>query len=243
MKLSVIILTKNEEKQIEACLKSVSFADEIVVVDSGSTDRTLDIVKIYTDKIIKTKFTNFSSLRNLGLEKTSNDWVLYIDADEEITSDLKGEIETSDCNFAAYYITRQNFYLGRRWPTKDKVERLFNKEKLKKWFGDVHESPEVNGEKGELNSELIHRTHNSLEEMLNNTIVWSDCEARARFNTNHPKITWWRILRMMGASFYDYYIRQKGYRVGTAGLIESIYQAFSVFTTYGKLWELQQKHD
>ncbi|MBI5122241.1 glycosyltransferase family 2 protein [Candidatus Roizmanbacteria bacterium] len=256
-KLSAIILAKNEEKQIETCLKSLEFCDEIIVVDSGSTDKTLSLAKKYTNQIYQVPFTNFSDLRNLGKEKAKNGWILYVDADEEVTTPLKEEIndtirqstDTSEVaggtprrwsdQKSAYYVVRSNFYLSKEWPTKDKVERLFKRENLSGWYGEVHESPKIEGEKGELKNEIIHRTHNSLEEMLNNTIAWSDFEAKARFAVNHPPVTWWRIFRMMATSFWDYYIKQKGWKLGTVGLIESIYQSFSIFVTYAKLWEMQ----
>lgn len=243
-KLSVVVLTKNEERQIEACLKSAAWASEIIVIDSGSTDKTIFLAQKYTKNIYQVPFTNFSQLRNLGKEKANNGWILYVDADEEITKDLVKEIEQvidGANNPTAYFISRRNFYLGKEWPIKDKIERLFKKDNLLGWYGEVHESPKIIGEKGELKNELIHRTHNSLEEMLNNTMVWSNFEAKARLIANHPKVTWWRIFRMMGTSFWDYYIKQKGWTVGTVGLIESMYQAFSIFVTYAKLWEKQQK--
>ncbi len=245
--ISAIVLTKNEERQIEICLKSVKFADEIIVIDNESTDQTLAIAKKYTNKIYKQPFTNFSKLRNFGKEKAKNTWVLYVDADEEVTEELSKEIHSvilgSENNIAAYFITRRNFYLGKEWPIQDKVERLFKKENLLNWYGEVHESPKVEGEKGQLKNVLIHRTHNNLEEMLTNTIAWSDFEAKARFRVNHPKVTWWRIFKMMMTSFWDCYIKQKGFTVGTVGLIESGYQAFSTFITYSKLWEMQRNND
>ncbi len=260
--LSAVVLTKNEEKQIESCLKSLSFCDEIIVVDSGSEDKTLFIAKKYTDCVYKQPFTNFSDLRNFGKEKVKNGWILYVDADEEINKDLAKEIrsvilgseatpeskkdrfwtsQNDENTFAAYFIIRRNFYLGKEWPVKDKVERLFKKKNLLGWYGEVHESPKIEGKKGELKNEIIHRTHNSLEEMLNNTIAWSDFEAKSRLAANHPPVTWWRIFRMMLTSFWEYYIKQKGWKVGTVGLIESIYQSFSIFVTYAKLWEMQNK--
>ena len=241
-KLTVVVIAKNEEKQITACLKSAVFADEIVFIDSGSTDNTVNIAKKCGAKVFEVKFSNFSDLRNIGREKAVNSWIFYLDADEEITKELKAEILKTirDVNAKnCYLIKRSNYYLGRKWPVDDTVEKLFRKEYLKNWYGEVHESPTVIGEKGELINPLIHRTHNNLEEMLNNTIVWSDFEAKARFEANHPKITWWRIFRMMLTSFWDSYVRQKGWTVGTVGLIESMYQSFSTFVTYAKLWEMQ----
>lgn len=246
--ISAIVLTKNEEKLLDICLKSLSFADEIIVIDSGSTDKTLAIAEKYANRIEKVDFTNFSNLRNKGKELAKGNWLLYIDADEEIPLNLQKEIieitaDKGQKNTAGYFIERKNFYLGKEWPKKDKMVRLISKDKLLKWTGDVHESPQMeNGSCGQLKNYLLHRTHNSLEEMLTNTNSWSEFEAQARFKANHPEIVWWRIPRMMVSYFWDYYYTQRGYKVGTIGLIESIYQSFSVFVTYAKLWEIQHRN-
>lgn len=240
-KLTIVIIARNEEKQIPVCLASAAFADEIILVDSGSTDNTVETARKSGAEVYEVEFTDFSQLRNLGKEKAANGWIFYLDADEEIPPDLKNEImETvktdKDC---CYTLERKNYYLGKLWPVPDTVTRLFKKELLKTWSGQVHESPLVTGALSALKFPLIHRTHNNLEEMLENTVSWSEFEAKARFNANHPAVTWWRIFRMMLTAFTDSYFKQKGYKVGTAGLIESTYQAFSSFVTYAKLWEMQ----
>ena len=108
--LSVIVLTKNEEDKITACLESVKWADEIIVADNGSKDNTLKIAKKYTDKIFPVNFHDFALSRNLAIEKTSGDWVLYLDADERVLEPLKREIEAiiSFSDFSAYAISRRN---------------------------------------------------------------------------------------------------------------------------------------
>src|SRR3990172_6413043 len=130
MELSVVILTKNEEKQIEECLESVrQLADETVVVDSGSSDKTLEIVKKYSDKIWFDASDDFSAKRNLGLAKASGDWVLYVDADERVTPELEEEIRSRIINYevgnaVVYKISRRNFYFGsHEWPYIEKTER------------------------------------------------------------------------------------------------------------------------
>ncbi|MDP3998647.1 MAG: glycosyltransferase family 2 protein, partial [bacterium] len=121
MRLSVIILTKNEESQIKGCLDSIKWTDEVIVVDSGSTDRTLEIAKRYNTKIFTDKGDDFSVKRNLGLEKTSGEWVFYVDADERVTPELREEIKSVISNqeavVSAYKIPRKNFYFGNNeWP-------------------------------------------------------------------------------------------------------------------------------
>lgn len=242
IKLSAIILEKNEQETIEDCLKSIQFVDEIIVLDSGSKDNTLTIVKKYTDNIVVINWTNFANARNNAINYTKGDWLLYVDADERITPKLQEEIKqviNSEKSNNGYFINRENYYLGKKWPTKDKVQRLFKKDKLIKWHGDLHETPEIIGEFGILDNPLIHITHRSLSQMLEKTIVWSDIEAKLRFDAHHPKISWWRLVRVMTTEFYNYFFKQKGFAAGVVGLIESLYQSFSIFITYVKLYELQ----
>ena len=247
MKLSAIIIAKNAEDLIVDCIESVEFADEIIVVDNNSTDRTADIGKRMGAKVIKEETDNFALQRNRGLKEAKGEWVLYIDTDERVTAAMKDEILKTivgNSPFAAYRLTRQNFYLGHHpWPKQEHLERLFKRSHLKEWYGKLHESPRVEGKVGDLSSLLLHYTHRDLTSMLSKTIQWSQVEAQLRMDAHHPPMTWWRFFRVMGTGFYDSYIKQKGYKAGTVGLIESMYQAFSMFVTYARLWELQQKND
>ncbi len=245
-KLSAIVIAKNEEERIADCLDTLSFCDEIVVVDNGSTDRTADISKRMKAEVIASSSSDFSHLRNLGLKKATGDWALYVDADERVSpalrDSIKYEVSSIKNQFSTYRVARKNFYLGRNeWPTAEKMERLFKKDKLKGWIGQLHESPEVSGEVGEVEGFLLHYTHRNLAEMLKKTIEWSKTEALLRYNTGHPKMSWWRFPRVMISTFLDYYIKQGGYKVGTVGLIESMYQSFSIFVTYASLWEMQRR--
>lgn len=248
MKLSAVIIAKNAQDQIKEAILSIKFADEIIVVNNNSNDDTARIAKSLGAKVMDYTTASFAQLRNYGLEKASGEWVLYIDTDERIDSELAKEIKQkiSDEKLqktVAYKIKRKNFYLGNhQWPYIEKLERLFKKEMLKGWQGKLHESPIIDGNVGELNGFLLHYTHRDLTSMLNKTIEWSEIEAELRLKANHPEITWWRLPRVMLSSFWEFYIKQGGWRVGTAGLVESIYQSFSIFITYAKLWELQQKN-
>ncbi len=244
-KISAVIIAKNEEEMIKDALESLSFCDEIIVISNDSTDKTKEISEKYA-KIYDFKSNDFSELRNIGLNKANYEYVLYLDADERISGELKKSIQdvlSKDLDFSAYKLLRKNYYLGsskkNEWPYVEKLERLFKKEKLKKWEGQLHESPVVEGKIGLLNGYILHFTHRDLESMLEKTINWSQTEALLRYNSNHPKITWWRFPRIMITAFLNSYIKQRGYKAGTVGIIESIYQAFSVFITYAKLWELQ----
>ncbi|MEK7502080.1 MAG: glycosyltransferase family 2 protein [Patescibacteria group bacterium] len=243
MKLTGIVIAKNEEEMIEDCLESLQFCDEIVVVDNESEDKTSEISKKYGARVIKVKSDDFSKLRSEGLKNLSSDWVLYLDADERVTLELGKEIKQIIINpgeFKAFRIKRKNYYFGNKeWPKIEKLERLFRKKNLKGWYGKIHESPQVEGEIGELQNYILHYTHRDLGQMLDKTNEWSEVEAELRFKSDHPKMSWWRFPRVMISAFFDSYYKQKGYKAGIAGLIESIYQSFSIFITYAKLWEKQ----
>lgn len=247
-KISAIVITKNGEDLIKDCLESLAFCDEIVVIDAGSRDKTTEIAKKMGAKVFEHKTSDFSQLRNFGLKNANFDWVFYVDTDERVSRELIEEIELklkvnkTLGRFDSYFLKRKNFYLGNNeWPCTEKLERLFKKNKIKGWEGTLHESPISEGEKGELKGFLLHYTHRDLKSMLLKTIEWSKTEAELRYNANHPKMSWWRFPRVMTTAFLNSYIRQKGYKAGAVGIIESIYQSFSSFVTYARLWELQRK--
>lgn len=246
MKISVIVLAKDEEERIGACLDAVSWADERIVLDNGSTDGTVEVAKKHGAKVIKTSSKSFADIRNLGRRDAKGEWILYVDADETVTRDLSKEIQSIIKNphgKIAYALRRKNYYLGKPWPYEEKILRLFQKSALKEWFGDLHESARVEGETGELKGVLLHNTHRTLEEMVAKTNEWSETEVILRFRSHHPIIVWWRLFRVMATAFFHSFIREGGWKAGTIGWIESIYQSFSMFITYAKLWELQQKRE
>lgn len=243
IQISAVVLAKNEEFRIARCLESLRFCDELIVIDNGSTDDTVKIAKTYGALVKRVEETNFSHLRTIGKEMAKGKWILYVDADEEIPEPLQKEIfqivRKNDQSSAGYYVLRENYYLGTLWPVQDRMQRFFLKEKLIRWEGIVHETAVVDGDMGALVSPLIHHTHRTLEEMLNKTNEWSNYEAQLRLNANHPPVVWWRLIRVMSTGFLRSFIQEGGWRVGTVGWIESIYQGFSMFITYAKLWELQ----
>ena len=246
MSLSAVIIAKNEEEMITDCLDHLKFCDEVIVIDGKSEDRTVDIAKKMGAKVYQQPFTDFATARNFGLEKANGEWILYIDADERVGNDLRENmvrtIKEGIKEISAYKVQRKNYYFGNhQWPYIETLERLFKKEKLKGWYGVLHESPKVDGRIDVLGGFLMHYTHRDLHSMLEKTIVWSTTEAKLRYDASHPKMTWWRFPRVMISSFFQSYIIDKGYKAGTAGLVESIYQSFSMFVTYAKLWEKQQE--
>lgn len=245
--ISTIIITNNNEDKIKDCLESVkNLSGEILVIDGGSTDKTVEIAKKYGARIIGQRGKGYSSWRNQGLKEAKDEWIFYLDSDERATPELKDEIKIKiKDNCAAFAVPRRNIILGREmrhggwWP--DYVKRLFRKHSLKKWVGDLHEEPVFNGEMGHLKNPLIHLKHDNLSEMVEKTNQWSEIEAKLLLDSGHPKMSWWRFFRIMKTEFFYRFFIKLGFLDGTVGIIYAIYQMWSKFITYAKLWEMQRK--
>lgn len=241
--ISVVIITRNEEEQIVTCVKhAVSFAGDVVVVDNGSTDGTAQQAKANGARVTTVPGLDFSYLRNVGKEQAHGPWLLYIDTDERLSEKLIEEIKKVihlEKPADAYQVIRENYFFGKKWPKNDLMVRLIRKEALIGWQGGVHETAQVIGAVGHLKAPLLHYTHNDLAAMVTKTNEWSEIESQVRYKSNHPEMTWWRFFRVMLTAFWSSYVTDGGWKVGTAGLVESIYQSFSMFITYAKLWEKQ----
>src|SRR4030066_124080 len=173
MKISVIIITKNEEKNIRICLDSIAWVDEIIVLDSGSTDATVTICKQYTDKVYETDWIGFGQQKNRALKYASGDWILSLDADEWITPELKAEIQMIIQNpgsYAAFEMPRLSSYCGQYmrhsgwWP--DHVTRLCRRGKARFNEQIVHERMIVDGSVGRLSNHIMHAAFKDLESVL-----------------------------------------------------------------------------
>lgn len=251
-KLTVIIIAGNEEKMILDCLKSVQFADKIVLVAANSTDNTVTLAKEFFPDIKVVTTTdeynkNFSKWRNLGLKNSNTDWVFYVDCDERVTVKLGNEIKSTISKpsiYTHYVVPRANYYLGYRvkhggsYP--DYVKRLFNCQYFKGFTGKLHEEPEVSGNLGYLKNDLLHFTHRDLTSMLSKSIVWTDTEAQLLQSVNHPLVVWWRFPRMMITKFFERYIKQSFWLDGNVGLVSTIFEMFNTYMIYARLYELQQ---
>ncbi len=231
------------------CLKSLSWVDEIVVVDSGSSDKTVNIAKRNGAKVFLNKSFSFSSSRNLGLKHAKGEWVLYIDADERVTEELRGEIVLviggTINNYNAYAIPRRNIILGKEFKfggqRPDYVKRLFLKVNLENWDGELHEEPRFKGELGHLKNSLLHIKHESFPEMVEKTNNWSEVEAKLMFLAKHPPMTIPRFFSAILREFWLRMIRQLAFLDGAEGIMYAMYLVFSRFISYAKLWELQYK--
>lgn len=254
MNLTVAILTHNNEKFLINCLKSVSFAGQILILDKNSNDSTLDIAKKFNTKIIKFTGKHFDDWRNLALSNCQTDWLLYIDPDERIPKNLQKEIlevishhskKIQKLLPSAYCFPRKNFWWGKKfkncgaWP--DYVTRLFQTKKLKKWQGIIHESPVFEGNLATLSSPLIHLTHTDLITGLKKSINWTKMEAQLFVKSNHPSIKPYHLIKVTLSEFFRRFLFQKGYKEGIEGLIESMVQAYNRFLVYVQIWQFQQK--
>jgi len=244
-KLSVIIITYNEEENIKHCLESVKWSDEIVIVDSFSSDKTVEIAREFTPKVFQNKWTNFSEQKNLALEKASNEWVLSVDADERATAKLKEEILTilnsEFQSFNGYYIPRRNHYLGRwirhcGWYPDYKL-RLFRRAKGRFNERTVHESVVVEGRKGHLKSHLNHYSYKNLSDHLGRIDKFSSLAAEEMFTQGKRARVFDLLFRPL-TRFIKMYLIKRGYLDGIYGLIVSLMGSFYVFMKYLKLWEL-----
>lgn len=245
MKLSALILAKNEETLIEDCLRQLNFVDEIIVLDQNSSDQTEKIAKKYATKVLKTNETNFDTNRNILKNEANGDWLLYVDCDERISINLKNEISTlmTKNEFSAYYFPRKNYVLGKWlkqggwWP--DYVPKLFKKESLAGWQGAVHESPQVEGNFGYVKNPLEHITAKSISKMLAKTIKWAKIEADLRYKANQPPVTALKVIKTVFLEFTNRYFIKFGILDGVVGLIESIFQSLHQAVVLIYLWELQ----
>lgn len=249
--LSVLIIAKNAGSKLEDCLKSISsLADELVIVDTGSTDNTVEIAKKCGAKIFKNKGNDFATWRNEAAKHARGDWLFYIDHDERASKELKDEILTvvnrqwTVDSFVAYDIPRKNYVFGRWlkhggwWP--DRVLRLIKKSALNKWEGEVHEQPKIDGSVGSLKNTLIHLKEDDLSDMVEKTNRYSMYEAKLLYEANHPPMVWWRFINVMGRELWYRLVTKLGFLDGPEGIIYCAYQGYSRFVTYAKLWELQQ---
>ena len=245
-KLSVMILTKNEESCIAECLESVKWADEIIVVDDESTDKTVEIVKKYNVKLFFRKMDIEGKHRNWGYAQAQNQWVLSLDADEVVTPELKTEImqviETKD--FVAYDIPLRNFisnywvkYGG--WYPASKV-RLFQKDKFKYEEAQVHPRAFIDGACGHLKSDIIHRGYPDLEHFLNSVNRQSTLEAQKWIKTGRKMTLLWATWRAVDR-FFRRYIRKKAYKDGMYGFIIAFFDTLYQILSYAKFREMQNK--
>ena len=248
-KLSAIIICKNEEKDIEGAIQSLLWADEILIVDSYSTDKTLAIAGNYPVKILQRTFANYSRQRNWALDQSTNDWILMLDADERITPELENEIKdllSGVPQKSAYTIYRSNFFMGKEvrysgWQN-DWVVRLFDKNKNRYSDKNVHEELITkDGNPGRLKNKMLHYTYRSLPHYLEKWNIYSTLSAIDKVDrTKEVSLYHWRMKPTF--RFFMHYFLKLGILDGKVGFVISYLSASSVFMRYLKIWRMQQEN-
>ncbi len=242
--LSVIILTKNEEQNLPRALSSVDFADEIVLIDDSSTDKTKAIAAQRKAKVYSFSEVSFAAKREFGAEKAQGDWILHIDADEEVTPELKREIVNTvgDDSKKAYFLRRKDFFWGGEL-THGEVGRAASrgfirlyKKDAGHWRGAVHEEFASTGAAGRFNGFLNHYPHPTLEAFIRSINMYSSVRARelykAKKNTSVIE-----ILFLPFAKFFYTYILLLGILDGAPGFVYSFMMSFHSFLVRAKLYQ------
>lgn len=246
--ISAVILTKNEEKNIQACLETLSWCDEILVIDDNSTDRTVEIAKKKGATVfVHALAHDFSAQRNFGLQKAKEDWVIFVDADERISSGLWYEIMASINNpiggFAGFYLKRRDYMWGKELLHGEtgniQLLRIAKKD-AGKWEGQVHEQWKTKGKTMVLKNTLSHYPHQTVKEFLQEINYYSDLRSQELF-AQKVKVSWVWIIVFPKAKFVVNYIFKGGFLDGIQGLVFALMMSFHSFLVRGKLWFLWNK--
>lgn len=243
-RISVILITKNEAHDLPDCLASVSWADEIIVCDSGSTDATLEIARRYTPNVFSTDWPGFGPQKNRALSKATGEWVLSIDADERVSDSLRDEIQrviNRDDAVDAYSIPRHSLYCGHQirfgdW-RGDRVTRLFRREKAQFTNALVHETLQVNGIIGSLKSPLIHLAFKDFNEVLSKMDRYSTLGAQHQFAAG-KSANFTKALTHSLWTFIRGYLLRLGFLDGKAGFQLAISNTEGCYYRYLKLRDL-----
>lgn len=239
--LSVIIPTFNEVDYIKDALQSVQFADEIIVVDSFSTDNTQEIAKGFPTKILERKFDNFSAQKNFAIEQATSDWILFIDADERVTRSLEAEIKKTleQPKHSGYKINFPHFFMTRfLYFQSNDVLRLVKREGAN-FTGLVHEKLHCNGSVGKLKQKMIHYTYKGLNHYITKKEKYAWFQAKQRFEKK-KKTTYFQLFFKPSYRFFDSFIKRGGFRNGIPGLVLAATDSYGVFSRYVKLMLLNR---
>lgn len=245
--ISALVIAHNEEVMLGSCLDCLQWCDELLVIDCGSTDATALIAEQHGAKVISFSHPSFARLREEAAKRSTGDWLLYIDADERVSQTLAKEIQVNieTGTGTVFSLLRSNHYFGQQleyggWGS-DVVHRLFARDSLQGWYGDIHESPRFTGQVIQLKAPLIHLTHRSVADGLYKSARWTPLEAKALFEAQIPPVTFLTLLRKGTMEFLRRAFLKKGYRDGLTGMIEALIQGINRMLVYMQVWELQQK--
>lgn len=244
IKLSVVILTLNEEASISAAVECALWADEVLVVDSNSTDATISVAEQLGAKVLVNTFEDYSKQRNWAIAKARHDWVLMLDADERISPELQQEIQAllqTNPAYPAYCIKRLNYFMGRLirysgWQG-DRVTRLFNRTAGQYGAKTVHEVFETRGKIGQLKHPIIHYTYRSISSYLEKHHVYTTASAK-EIAARGKKITFYHLMVKPGFRFFRSYVLKLGFLDGKQGIVIAWLASYSVFMRHLKAWRI-----
>lgn len=245
--ITAVILSKNEEKNIEACIKSVGFCETMLVIDDNSTDNTVGIVKKHNAKVVQRELhSDFAAQRNFALSQVKTEWTLFIDADEVVPHELQKEILNSISKSYApngFYIKRQDRLFGKQLKYGELLGKKFlrlGRTQSGTWRGAVHEVWEIDGEIKQLLNPIIHTPHQTISEFLKEINFYSTLRAK-ELDLAGKKASFWSIIFYTKGKFFYLYVFKLGFLDGIPGLIMSCMMSLYTFLTRGKLYILQLK--
>ncbi|MBI4062460.1 glycosyltransferase family 2 protein [Candidatus Gottesmanbacteria bacterium] len=243
-KVSVVISAFNAQGSLDRSLKSVRWASEIILVDNGSTDNTVQQAKKYGAKIFSRENNPMLNVnKNFGFEKAEGDWILSLDSDEEVPRTLASEIEgaINDPSVVGYWIPRKNIIFGKWirhglwWP--DKQLRLFHRGRGKFPCKHVHEYLDVDGPTGELQEPYIHYNYTSVSQFIHKMdAIYTESEVQKLTRTGY-QVSWMDAVRFPVSDFVKIFFAQRGFKDGLHGLVLALLQSFYSFIVFAKLWE------
>ncbi|ALA59912.1 glycosyltransferase family 2 protein [Nitrospira moscoviensis] len=249
MPLSIVVITKNEERNIDACLGSIRWADEIIVVDACSDDRTVDLARRYTEHVVVREWPGFGPQKNFAMDQATSEWILIVDADERVTDVLRDEIlrtigGTVPDEVAAFEIPRRNFFYG-RWLRGGGVYPDYQIRLLRRGAGRyddtlVHERLNLHGRISRLTQPLDHYSiptvGHHFRKIARYTTLAASEKLKAEIRISPAQVAWHHL-----GTFLKVYGVRKGYIDGTPGLIAALFAAMYTFVKYAKAWALVEQ--
>jgi glycosyltransferase involved in cell wall biosynthesis len=245
MRIAAVIITKNEERNIKDCLDSVAWADERIVVDADSTDRTVEVAEAAGARVFVRPWPGYGPQKNFGMDQTSADWIIILDADERVTAESRREIESllagpSPSRFAGYEIPRRNFFYG-KWIEggglyPDYQLRLFRRDAGR--YDDVmlHEHLHVGGDIARLQEPFDHYSMPTIAHHVRKMIWYTSLGAEEKLKSG-KRITPWMIATHHLGTIVKTYLLRGGYRDGIHGVIVAMFAGLHTFVKYAKAWE------
>lgn len=247
-KISACVIAFNEERKIRRCLQSLTWCDEIIVVDSFSTDRTLEICREFTDRVYQHEWLGYVGQRNLVREMSNYPWILFLDSDEEVSPALRDEIlaefEQGTNDYVGYEFPRLVYYLGRwirhgEWYPDVKL-RLFKKEFGRTEGQEPHDRVSVNGAVKRLKNPVWHYTYDDITDHVNTLNRFSSIGAQQKFVHESP-FRWTDLFFRPMFRFIKGYILRRGFLDGSHGFVIALMSAYGAYLKYAKLWEMYRR--